>query len=288
MKYFISFCFAWLFACSAFSQSSFLLREGVDSVGFTLGVQSGKLAITAPSQGSRTLRYLDLSDLKLSDADLVLEFQPRSIPKGLDLELRLELRDAQGKLIRPGPFAVSRSAPSGASKGMHQISWLDATENVLELGSYTLYIRQELRGTINCSGKRPEFSIKQQLPYYGVAGAGLMMSGLGLVSNARKKDAYQRYQEVWANEGQKSEAAVHLEAAQTQEKRAKILLYGGLAVLGVNAGLYTWRWIRVRHRQQQYDTYCAPENESGIRLEPVLDWSGNGMAVGARIGLGRK
>ncbi|MBC7777521.1 MAG: hypothetical protein H7246_18960 [Phycisphaerae bacterium] len=289
MKYILTFYFGLISCSSAFSQSLFTLQEVVDSLPFQVIVQSGKLAISFAGPEHRKLRYLTVDNLYLSDADLLLEYHPHGIPKTLELQPLIELREASGRLIQIGQSSLSSDqALSVKTPVAGRIVWLDATETALELGAYTLLIHQRLRGAVECAGKRPEFSIKQQLPYYGVAAAGLVFSGLGLIFNAQKKDSYNNYRNVWANEGQKTDADGYLADAKNLEKRAEVFMYGGLAVLGANAGFYTWRRIRVRHRQHLYDTYCTSQTKTSLKIEPVLDWWRNGPVAGVRIGINGK
>lgn len=288
MKYIITFCLGLIGCSSSISQSLFTLQEVVDSLPFQVIVQSGKLVLSFAGAEHGKLRYLTVDNLYLSDADLLLEYHPRDIPKDLELQPSIELRKAGGRLIQLGQSSVSNQAFRVESAVAGRIVWLDATETSLEIGAYTLLIHQRLRGPVECAGKRPAFSTKQQLPYYGVATAGLVFSGLGLIFNAQKKDSYNNYRNVWANEGKKTDADGYLADAKSLEKRAEIFLYGGLAVFGVNAGLYTWRRIRVRHRQNLYDTYCTPQSNTSLKIEPVFDWGRSGPVAGVRIGINGK
>lgn len=249
---------------SARAQQVFALKTRLDSLRFRVAEADQRLALQRLDNAfgkNMPGEFSTLSSLRLDDADLLTEFLAGKPGKGIACQIQLSLRPENGALLSQPP------APAGAVR----VPWPDATEQVLEYGqTYTLYIRQSLLGAVDCSGERPVFSLKKQLPYYAGAGVGLVAVALGQVYQKQSDDAYANYRLFWEDARTAAEAQPFLQEARDKQKQARIFTYGGLAVVGIDLLLYTHRLLKIRRAQGVYDRFCG-EGRSSWRLEPAYD-----------------
>ena len=79
------------------------------------------------------------------------------------------------------------------------------------------------------------------------------------------------------------EANEFLDDAKDFKKTGQALLYGGLAVAGIDAALYYLKLRKIRRKQKLYDDFCVPKT-SFLTLRPLANPLVSGRAtLGARL-----
>ncbi|MEQ1744756.1 MAG: hypothetical protein ABMA02_04980 [Saprospiraceae bacterium] len=258
-----------------FAQKLYPLQSIADSLAFRLVAANRLPALQwlAPPDavvGAKRGDYPEVAAIFLRESDLVVQYAPgrSAAEQSFTIELALYLPD--GSRIEPLPHERAENTNS-ANSDQRELVWLDVLEHLPEFeGPYGLYIRRSLMGAVNCTGERPVFSLKKQLPHYAAAGAGLALVGLGQVYNQQKIDAYAQYRAYWADGKSRDEAEdPFLKTAEDKKKAAEMCTYVGLALLGADAVWYALRAMKIKRRQKAYDKFCAPPSTSLLQVRPT-------------------
>lgn len=276
-----------LFPLLLLAQKKNLIKTIRDTIHFEVVERSGRLDLQFdPDQIKHAdftpNYYMAITGLRLEDADLRLIYELGSTEKGFNYISSILLLNQAGRAVTPLPFKAKGdlgSLPEG-SVGLRSLNWLDALEDVLNFGQkYQLVLSTELWGNVDCEDLRPAFTLSQQLPHYGVAAAGLILTGIGQFQVNRKNDAYRNYKSYHANGEPYELAQPFFIQAKAYEKDARVYTYTGWAVLSLDAAVFLYRALNTKARQKQYDKYCGKETFS-LRLDtrPLGDGS-NAMQV---------
>lgn len=276
-----------LFPLLLFAQKKNLIKTIRDTIHFEVVERSGRLDLQFDADQVKHVDftpsyYMAITGLRLEDADLRLIYELGSTEKGFNYISSILLLNQAGRAITPLPFKAKGdlgALPEG-SVGLRSLNWLDALEDVLNFGQkYQLVLSTELWGNVDCADVRPAFTLSQQLPHYGIAAAGLILTGVGQFQVNRKNDAYRTYKGYHANGEPYDLAQPFFEQAQAYEKDARVYTYAGWAVLSLDAAVFLYRALNTKARQKQYDKYCGKETFS-LRLDtrPLGDGS-NAMRV---------
>ena len=296
MRY-VFLLFALTAACtSGQAQNLYPLQSVYDSIGFRLDVVNRRpalrwLAVPDGVQGVRRGDYPLVAAILLREGDLVLQYEPGRSPADQSYRIELEIQLPDGSRIAPQPQELTE-AVAETGKGLRELIWQDALEYLPDFeAKYALLLRRSLMGAVNCSGERPVFSLKKQLPHYVLAGAGLALVGLGQVYNQQKKDAYAQYRAYWADGKTREEAEdPFLKTATDKKKAAELSTYVGLALLGADAVWYAVRALKIKARQKTYDKFCAPPPATSfLQVKPAAIPSGTlpGLGISLTISLSR-
>jgi hypothetical protein len=271
---------------SGFAQNLYPLQSISDSLGFRLAVANRQpalqwLAVPDAVLGARRGNYPMVTAIMLRESDLVVQYEPGRSPGDQSYRIELDLQLPDGSRIVPQPHELTETT-ADAGKGIRELVWLDALEYLPDFGpTYALHLSRTRMGAVNCSGERPVFSLKKQLPHYAAAGAGLALVGLGQVYNQQKKDSYAQYRAYWADGKTREEADdPFLKTAKDKKTAAEASTYIGLALLGADALWYTLRAIKINRRQKTYDTFCAPPATSSLQFRPAIFPAGIQPGVG--------
>lgn len=268
--------------CFLFAQKRALIYTERDTISFAVVEQSGKLSLQFnPEQtvvGVFTKKhFMAITQLGLQDADMRLEYELNPSEDNFNYIISVLLLDQAKRAITPLPFKAKGdlgALPQGVA-GLRSLSWLDALEDVLIFGQkYQLVLSTELWGTVDCEEERPTFKLTQQLPHFGIAAAGLVLTGIGQFQKSKKVDAYNTYKNYHANGEIYELAQPFYEQAKDYDKEARLYTYAGWAVLSLDAAVYLYRVFNVKARQKMYDKYCDPKTTS-LRLDtrPLGDGS---------------
>ncbi|HNG91106.1 MAG TPA: hypothetical protein PK858_12905, partial [Saprospiraceae bacterium] len=140
------------------------LKTVTDSLRIRVVALQNRLALEwldrDPAGKGRKGGFMTITDLRLDDADLALDYAPDKVRKGFLLSVGLSLRaDGTDEVLEPPAGEVLE----GDVPGGRRITLLDGTERSLELGrTYTLYVRKSLLGPVACDKPRPSFSVGRQ------------------------------------------------------------------------------------------------------------------------------
>lgn len=277
-----------LLSASGLAQKTFPLKTLNDSARFQLAVREGQLAlqwIGTPPNWQKERGFPEIRDVRLEESDLVVEYVQGATNAQYSYTFSLKVSADDGPIVAPSGYEISE-APAGDSKDklLRRHTWQNAAEALFIPGrSYTLHLRRDLMGAVNCTDERPRFMLNRQLPYYGAALAGLASSGIGLYLFKRADDEYDQYKQFWADARSAKEAEDFLTKADRFNKNGQILLYSGLAVTGVDALLYCLKLRKIRGNQATYDKFCG-QKTSFWELRPTASPSTSGFAMlGARF-----
>lgn len=268
----------WLLSCwvPVAAQKNYWLRTITDSLVFQPTAANRQLSLDW--QGSPAILNAKADDfpvvtaITLMESDLILTYLPGNKKHGRSYEINLGLRVPNGDSIAPQPYELPETPPAVDGKQALQVIWFDFAEHLSEFGSsYTLYVARSLLVMVNCAAPRPAFNLPKQLPYFAAGTAGAVLIGLGQVYNQQKKEAYKLYRDAWAAGRPREEAEnPFFQTAADKRKAARICTYTGWALLGVDALWYSFRWMRFRQRQQEYDQCCGRPAFSTLRLQPAV------------------
>lgn len=282
-KHFIVTCFTLLLAFTAAAQRLYPLRTATDSLRIRVVAAQNRLALDwldrEPGGKGRKRDFMTITDLRLDDADLVMDYAPDKVRKGFLLSVGLSLRaDGSDETFTPSADETADTdQPSG-----RRITLLDGTERTLELGrTYTLHVRKALLGPVDCDKPRPVFSAGKQMPYYGVAVVGGVSLSLAGLHAAQFRDARANYQRLWAAGepgGEGSEAVRYFDEAESKKKSARYFAFAGAAILAADLYFFGKKWQKVREKQRVYDQFCAKKPVT-IGFAPT-SIGGSGLGLG--------
>lgn len=264
-----------------FGQSSdgwYVQQQWERSLLFSIQAEDQHLDVAAETDD--TGDFLKVTSVHLDDADLVVAYEV-SLPAGQKrYRLVAHVLDEEGKLL-----AELRSSPTESrliqEMMPNSLRWRDATEEGLYLGqSYRLLLRKELLWTFDCSRGRPEFTLRQQWPYYAGGLVGLSLLGGAEIYRQQKKEAYRQYRSRYLD-GAPAAAGQEdpdLAAARQADRGQRDLSLIGSSFIA--AGVAGWIIHRslVRRDQRRYDRYCVPA-ESPLGLDASIENLPRGWAT---------
>jgi hypothetical protein len=261
-------CFSLLRTATA--QQIRPLRVETDSISFLVAIKDMHmfLELTSPLEGITLRKSISaITQISLSDADLVISYTPAAQSRDITNQMECRLTDRSGNTIVPDQYSTKTAIDE---KGEHRFTWMDAVETPLVFGrEYVLHIKVSLLGPIDCSAERPAFTLKQQLPYYAVGIAGLSAIGVGYGLNVQKKNAYRQYSDKWANGATENAAQEDFKSAEKKQRQATALIYSGLAVIAIDALLWSMRSANTKRDQRRFDRYCV--QPAGMGFMPARD-----------------
>ncbi len=264
------------------AQKLYPVRDRIDSLSFRLAIIEGHMALEwegNPAVFQPTREFPQIVAIQLEDGDLTVTYLEGRSPGRNSYQLSLSLQTANGVILTPPAYALRDHERSDDRPGQYRLIWMDFAEQWLRLGnSYKLFIRRSLMGVVNCSGERPEFPFKKQVPHFAAGGIGAALIGLGAVYRHQSNTAYANYQKFWTGGKPKAESAPFLEEAQKQDQNAQICTYAGLAILGVDLLWYGLRRWKIGRAQHNYDQYCN-KSTSSIDLAPAILFTGPARSV---------
>lgn len=284
MRHKLALLLPLLLPLAAPAQRLYPLRTATDSLRVRVIAAQNRLSLEwldrEPGGKNRKRDFMTITDLRLDDADLVLDYAPDKVGKGMLLSVGIALRpDGSDETFTPS----SDETPEADLPNGKRITLLDGTERSLELGrSYTLYIRKALLGPVDCDKPRPTFSTAQQMPYYGGAVAGGILVGLSALYRSQGRTAYNDYTRLWAageSGGEGSEVARLYREAKDKRKTARIYGIAGAAAFAADAYFFGKKWRQVREKQRIYDQFCG-KKPAKIGFTPTtLGGTGAGAAL---------
>jgi len=273
-----------LLPLAATAQRLYPLRTATDSLRVRVIAAQNRLSLEwldrEPGGKGRKRDFMTITDLRLDDADLVLDYAPDKVDKGMLLSVGIALRpEGSDETFTPS----SDETPETDLPVGKRITLLDGTERSLELGrTYTLYVRKALLGPVNCDKPRPTFSAAQQMPYYGAAVAGGVLVGLSALHRSQSRTAYDDHARLWAageSGGEGSEAARLYQEAKDKRKSARIYGIAGAAVFAADAYFFGKKWLHVREKQRMYDQFCGKKPATLGFAPTTLGGAGAGVGL---------
>lgn len=257
------------------AQNRFRLQEEHDSLLFTVVVKNHTLMLEY--QGSRDLfnrrnDFPQVVEVRLEDADLVLDYRPGKAGEGKlhSIALDLELPDGQ-TIIQPSSEVPDRDI----ANGLKQKVWPDVADWISMTGNtYKLRVHRYLMGAVNCDAPYPAFYLRKKIPYYAAGGVGLILVGLGQQFRLQKNDYYATYQRLW-REGAEAPPPTDnpLTKARNKNKAFQICTWAGIGILAADALLFTSQHLKIKRKQKDYDRFCG--QKPSLQLQPT----GQGMGL---------
>ena len=290
MKHGLLFLLCPILLCcaeAAFTQKLYPLQVLEDSARFQLVAREGRLVlqwVDGQPNWQKVRDFPDIQGVQLEESDLMVEYASVATPGRLSFSLTFGVSTTDAQSIAPTDYGLSEAPSASGKSTLNRQTWQDAAETLFEPGRiYTLHLRRSLMGAVNCTDGRPQFALRQQLPYYGVALAGLATTGIGLYLFKRSNQSYDSYKQYWVDARSETEASRFLTDAKNFDKNGQILLYSGLAVTGMDALLYYLKLRKIRRKQKLYDTFCG-QKTSLLMLRPLANpLASGGTALGARL-----
>lgn len=258
------------------------------------------------SLGQATVRYpldterdeaslISVRDIRLEDADLQFELDLERYQGEFFYAIRLSYTPAAGPGQNPIQPRLDRDYNRiPADTGLVSIIWEDALAYDLDFGkSYRVVIDVQLSGItpIDCSLPRPDFGFKKQIPHWAGLAAGALLIGLGQVALDNSDEDYMRYEASRRNyldsNGDiafKENAQPFFQEARDNHRTYRALTYAGIAVIGLDAAWFAYRWLKHRKKVKLYEQYCT----EGLSLSPATFgpvFTGVSPAVGMKMTL---
>ncbi|MDX1941924.1 MAG: hypothetical protein SFU99_15285 [Saprospiraceae bacterium] len=281
MKYFLLSIFFLPICLSA--QSYYALQQDMDSIYLELSATDGKLGISyqIASNNSTKKDLLNIIELKLSDADLILHYNFKS-KKEKDFYHTLEtlLSSESGALIQSDVMTIRVKSIEN-----QQIIWKDAAEQLLEYGrKYALVLKTKLWGIVNCDEKRPSFTFNKSFPYVSVISLGAAFLLDSHKDYKQRDNLYDNYRSRWENgEPSTQELQNDFQDAQKKERSAKRSAYIGWSAVGIGATAAIIDFIKTKKKQRLYDEYCAKKDVTwSISPNVTPDFTSSGQ-LGAKL-----
>lgn len=225
--------------------------------GISLQWSAGEL-----KQSIQDFRLVSVTDIRLSDADLQIDYVTLHPDPELEYEIGVAVEVAEGILNVSTAKDIEMSAADDRRTTSRQtLIWKDFLEKQADIGdSYLLLIRTNIRGNICASP--PAFTLSQRLPYYSAAIIGLGAIGVGQIFKIQSDKEEDRYREIWESGGNAT-----LEQAENDFNTYRTLTYAGLGVLAVDAVLFILRNRKYKKEQKRFRSFCSEKVE--IRVHPA-------------------
>jgi len=199
-------------------------------------------------------------DIRIEEADIVLEYNAGNAEDASTYTFALSLKLPDGQVVSPEPTAVEYR--NDAKNKTRNLVWHDAAEWIREPGfSYTLSVQRSLMGAVNCESGRPSFSVQQKIPYYAVAGTGLVLIGLGQVYRQQKNDFYKTYELRWTDGASlpENKADDPREKALKKNRSYQACTWIGVGLLLVDGAVFARKSVKIKQKQRLYDKHCGKQ-----------------------------
>ncbi len=280
---------ATVFLC-VISVTVFRAQSGSQSPGYLRSLdQTYALELTlADSMGQATVWYtsdternetslFSVRDISLEDADLHFKLDLEKYQGEFFYAMRLSYTPAEGPEQNPKQPRLARDYDRiPADTGSVTLIWEDALAYDLDFGRpYRIIIAGHLPVVvpIDCNSPRPDFGFNKQIPHWAGLAAGALLIGLGQVALDNSDEDYVRYKAGWQSylnsNGDlafKENAQPFFEEAKDNHRSYRALTYAGIAVIGLDAAWFAFRWLHHRETVNLYDRYCQ---DKGLTVSPA-------------------
>lgn len=247
----------------AFAQKLYPLNELFDSLVFAPAFNNHVLTLEKKPESSIFIVRKDFPkvlDIRIEEADMVLEYHDGNAGDASTYTFALSLKMPDGQLVFPEPAAMEYR--SDAKNKTRNLVWHDAAEWILNPGfSYTLFIQRSLMGAVNCESGRPNFSAQKKIPYYAVAGTGIVLIGLGQVYRQQQNEYYRTYELRWKEGGilPENKADDPREKALQKNRSFQTCTWIGVGLLLADGLLFARKSIAIKRKQGLYDKHCGKQ-----------------------------
>ena len=233
----------------------------IDSSGFQINTNTFQISDKFPSVRS----------LAIQDGDLILTFtiSKKNYKYNPDIIQIIGLIVPEGKMIEPLDYKlkVDDSDISGSSLPHGIRIWQDVTEDMIRNDQeYRLIIERGIADVVDCQAAKPVFGSREKWPHLAFAGLGLVSIGVGQIYKNQMNDEYNQYKNAWIDGEVKDEAQQYYNKAEKSQSQAEIWTYTGMAIIGIDLILYTYRWYTTKNKQKKWDEFCAPNRTVGINI----------------------
>lgn len=164
-----------------------------------------------------------------------------------------------------------------------EIIWTRLLDRYKQLdGTLSIALRGEFWGKpslpfgVDCDNM-PEFTSKQKLPHYIIAGVGAGALGASFIVGNEAEDIYDNQ---YLAESFEQAAEPFYQEANDKRHQELILRYAGITLLSLDAIWYVYRTIRFRQKLKTFEEFCG---DSVVRIKPFYQ-SGQ-SARGSQLGL---
>ena len=168
-----------------------------------------------------------------------------------------------------GPLGDELPAQGGLR---YQVIWTNLHERYIDLsGELTLTITAQRYGVprlpygLEC-GVPPAFTKKQRLPYYLAAGVGLASIGSSIIFKGKSNDTYDN---EYLTRNFAEQAEPFYQSANSDHQKSLVMRYAGIGILAVDAGLYIYRLIRLRKKEEAYREFCR--EDASTTVTPLVE-----------------
>lgn len=263
------------FSLNADCQKLYPIKLVRDSFKFKIGFVDGKM-LMVKSDPNLTLSapkgFPNILKIELEESDIVLTYRRALGEQEQSYRLNMRLKRQDGVQIIPSAYALSNEQPISGTPNEFHLSWMNVVEDNLEFDTeYTLFIERSLMGAVNCETPRPEFNLRQKIPYYTIVSAGLVLCGLGQIYFSQSSNQYDQYTSFWKQGKPLSESQTFYNQAKIADRNAKICTYTGLGIATISTVLYYLKWKKIHKKQRVYDQFCA--NQGLTSLQNALSTS---------------
>lgn len=251
------------------------------TISATIDVAAEQLRLDADfSRGNHTELGIQDFDLSLRNGELIISYDllPTTEEQHYVLSLDITLN---GEPIHLAPEYLKGSIGQNLNGGTGTIIWTNLLEQYINLkGQLKVRLIAHIWGDffarfgIDCSADRPDFTVKQQIPYYAAAGVGLISIGVGQIFRSKRNDIYNNQYKTSSTLDQ---ATPHYDDANNKHHTYLILTYAGTAILLADATWYIIRQIKTKRNQKLYDRFCK---QPSLSLKPVFELPSNGTLTG--------
>jgi hypothetical protein len=218
--------------------------------------------------------------LQLKNGDLIMKYTlPQLSEEGRYYEVipRIQLNGTPLQLRLYESFRGDWN--KNITSGNKNIVWVNLLQEYIQLEgkleiALTIHQWGERKLPYNCNLGMPTFTLKQKMPYFLAAGAGVLSIGAGQLF---KRNAQDIYTNDYLESGTLAEASPFYKNANKKHHSYLILTYIGVGILAADISLFTIRYRKYKKKKALYDKYCK---DSNIGALPNFDIS-TGLVSGA-------
>ena len=248
---------------------------------------SGKLNLVAESFAPNNAASSPEMQISVDNGELVIDYivdmsnDKKRSPVGVKISEWNLLVDLDISLDSvPVPFRIDHVVGAigyvtqNEKSSSHRIKIADLLERFGNM-SGTLDIKLNIRySSINCDTP-PRISGLEWAGFSVGAAAGLTLVGLSISANSEAKEIYAQYEMQYLPlDGRRL-------YSEYEDKRdqANLLLFSGLSVLAVDAGILIWRLIDQRDNMNLYETLCSSNTQTigDFQISPYYDSNLNSL-----------
>ena len=280
------FILSLLLSCVLYSQDNSLIKTFDSSVEVSFSKTKEEFTWSKQKRSKNNDR-LKITAIQLDKGNLLInyelsEFRPSE--KKSTIKLKPTLVFNNGDIFYAHPKDIEGNLESKFSSDPKQLQmiWHDFQENYrFSDESFLLSMEGSLAGKlpIDCN-IIPEFGVKQRLPHYLIAGAGVGIVISGFVIDESHKQLYDDYIDQVFDGSPDAESTYS--KANNRNKLGSFLKNAGYVVSGANAIVYAVRYLSYKRKKKDYDYYCK-ERKIGMapyyEYEPHLASPSLGMQV---------